>query len=265
MDIKKKKILVFDLEVAAYDYETHFDEETKEYLVKFAKNDEEKKAAIEALVFTPFTSYLVAIGLLDYNEKSGAVLVNAGADVKLNPEKRLASEKLLNFNTGSDENGKERLYEEEKLSKLTYLVASEKEMLEMFWQKIRNKGYNLFVTFNGREFDCPYIMLRSFQLGIKPSYNLMSGTDFNIKGYHIDLMKEMTFNKHSPTGARRKFSLDFYCKMLGIPSPKAEGVKGDMVSDLYNNGEYQKIADYCFGDVIATSNLFNLWNKYLDF
>ncbi len=266
IDLKKKKILVFDLEVAAYDFDTHYDEETKEYLIKYAKNDEERKAAIENLVFTPFTSQLVAIGMLDYNKKEGAVIVNGESAEELDPSSKLESETMLDYDVEPAEGEESKLpYKEEKLSKLTYLCRSEKEMLELFWKKIKNEGYNLFVTFNGREFDCPFIMLRSLFMGIRPSYNLMSGTDFNIRGYHIDMMKELTFNKHAPTGARRKFSLDFYCKQLGIPSPKADGVTGDMVNELFRNNETQKIADYCFGDVVATGNLFNLWNKYLDF
>lgn len=265
MDITKKKVLVFDLEVAPYDFETHYDEETKEYLTKFATTDEERTKTIDALVFTPFTSRLVAIGMLDYNKKEGAVLVNAPKEKTLDSSAKLAAERMLSYNANHEEGSDENPYTESKLEKLTYLCGSEKEIIDLFWRKIRTEGYNLFVTFNGREFDCPFIMLRTFIMKSKPSYNLMSGTDFNIKGYHIDLMKELTFNKHSPTGARRKFTLDFYCKQLGIPSPKADGVKGDMVKDLYENGEYQTIADYCFGDVVATGNLFNLWNKYLDF
>ena len=265
MDITKKKVLVFDLEVAPYDFETHYDEETKEYLTKFANNDEERAKAIEGLVFTPFTSRIVAIGMLDYNKKEGAVLVNAPKEKTLDSAAKLEAERMLSYNANHEEGSEDKPYTESKLEKLTYLCGSEKEIIDLFWRKIRTEGYNLFVTFNGREFDCPFIMLRTFIMKLKPSYNLMSGTDFNIKGYHIDLMKELTFNKHSPTGARRKFTLDFYCKQLGIPSPKADGIKGDMVKDLYENGEYQTIADYCFGDVVATGNLFNLWSKYLDF
>jgi DNA polymerase elongation subunit (family B) len=267
MDIKRKKVLVFDLEVAPYDFDTHYDEETREYLIKFAKTDEEREKAIEGLVFTPFTSQIVAIGMMDYNKREGAVLVNAPKETVLDPSSKLESEKVLDYDVPKAEEGAEdeKIYKEENLSKLTYICGSEKEIIDLFWKKIKHEGYNMFVTFNGREFDCPFIMLRTFLLKSRPTYNLMSGTDFNIKGYHTDLMKELTFNKHSPTGARRKFSLDFYCKQLGIPSPKADGVKGDMVKDLYNNKEYQTIADYCFGDVVATGNLFNLWSKYLDF
>ena len=235
IDISKRKVLSFDLEVAAFDFES-YDEETQTYLTKFAKDEEEKKQAIENLVFNPFTSQLVAIGLLDLNKDKGCVLVNA---------------------EGTDE----ILSENENIN---YICKSEKEILELFWKIIKENGYNLFITFNGREFDCPFIMLRSFQLGIEPSKNLMAGSDFNFREYHIDMLKELTFNRHSPTGARRKFSLDFYCKQLGIESPKANGVKGDMVAELFKNKEFKVIADYCIGDVFATAELFNKWNSILN-
>ena len=137
--------------------------------------------------------------------------------------------------------------------------------MEQFWKIVRAKNYNLFVTFNGREFDCPYLMLKSFELGVRPSYNFMKGSDFNFNEYHIDLLKEFTFHRHSPFGARRKFTLDFYCKRLGIKSPKDDGVKGAMITELFNNKEFKKIADYAAEDVVAEGELFKLWNEYLNF
>ena len=234
LDIKNRKIIVFDIECAPYDFESHYDEETKKYLLKYAEGDAEKaKAAIESLVFSPFTSQVVAIGLLDYYRNSGIVLVNAESETELVP-----------------------VYENIK-----YECYDEKGLLEKFWDIMLKGSYNLLVTFNGREFDCPFLMLRSFLLGVKPTYNLMKGSDFTFKDNHIDLLKELTFFKHSPTGARRKYSLDFYCKQLGITSPKNEGVTGDMVGDLFNRKEYQQIADYCIRDVIAETELFKKWNE----
>lgn len=235
IDINKRKVLSFDLEVAAYDFAS-YDEETQTYLTKFVKNDEEKQAAIENLVFNPFTSQLVAIGMLDLNKDKGCVLVNTDEPLELQAERE----------------------------NINIICKSEKEILELFWKTIRENGYNLFITFNGREFDCPFIMLRSFILGVEPTKNLMAGSDFNFREYHIDMLKELTFNRHSPTGARRKFSLDFYCKQLGIVSPKENGVKGEMVGELFRNKEYKVIADYCIGDVFATAELFNKWNSILN-
>jgi len=237
IDLENRKTLVFDLEVVARNFVTEFDVETKAYLLKYAKTDEDKQNTIDSLVFNPFTSRIVAIGMLDYKEDKGCVL--------LNTEKKMEIE-------SSKEN-------------INYICGDEKSIVELFWKTLRDKGYNLFVTFNGREFDCPFIMLRSLILKIKPTFNLMRGSDFTFKDYHIDLLKELTFNRHSPTGARRKFSLDFYCNQLGIKSPKSMGVSGDKVGELFENKEYETLANYCIGDVIAEAELLNKWNEILNF
>ncbi len=242
-NLDSRRILVFDIEVAPFDFYEHYDLDTQDYLLRWANGDEQReKDIIESLVFSPWTSFLVAIGMLDLNENKGAVLVN----VK------------------QEETGEEIVLEK-NYENINYICKDEKSIVEIFWKTIKDKDYNLFVTFNGREFDCPYIMLRSLILGVRPTRNLMAGTDFNFRDYHIDLLKEFTFLKHSPTGARRKFSLDFYCKQLGIESPKSGGVTGDMVGELYKNKEFQKIADYCIGDVIAEAELFKIWKEYLNF
>ncbi|TRZ65021.1 3'-5' exonuclease, partial [bacterium] len=213
--LEKRKILVFDIEAAPHDFKM-FDIEKQEYLTKNASSEEEREKVIKELVFNPFTSSIVAIGMLDLNENKGCVLVNA-------------------------EEGAELVSERENMN---YIRGDESRVIELFWKTLTTKNYNLFITFNGREFDCPFIMLRSFILGITPSYNLMEGSDFNFSKYHIDLIKELTFNRHSPTGARRKFSLDFYCKQLGIESPKGQGVTGEMVGELFVQKQYKTIADY---------------------
>ena len=236
IEIERRKILVFDLEVAAHDFETHFDQDMKDYLLQYAKDDEMKERMIRDLVFNSFTSELVAISMWDLNDEKGCVLVNCEKEPVLQPAREA----------------------------MTFVQGTEKEIVEQFWKIIAAKNYNLFITFNGREFDCPYIMLKSFELNVKPTFNLMQGSDFTFRDYHIDLLKEFTFNRHSPTGARRKYSLDFYCKRLGVKAPKGEGVSGEMITELYKNREYKKIADYAAEDAIAEGELFKIWNQYLN-
>lgn len=270
MNYLNKKILVFDLEVAPYDFENDYSEEEKQYLTKFAKNDEEMKAAVENLVFTPFTSQLVAIGMLqmEFRKPEKEISAKSFEDLKNQLDDSGQEYELKQImgcvliNTG--ENGNENSEIKPERENVKYITSDEKTLIENFWNYISKNKYNLFITFNGREFDCPYIMLRSMIHNVKPSYNLMRGNDFNIKDYHVDLMKEMTFNKHSPTGARRKFSLDWYCKKLGIESPKSHGVTGDMVGEMFKQKKYKEIADYCYEDVIATGNLFEKWNNILN-
>lgn len=53
-------------------------------------------------------------------------------------------------------------------------------------------------------------------------------------------------------GYGQRISLDRLCKALGIPSPKADGVDGGQVFDLWQAGEYAQIAEYNMRDVVAT-------------
>lgn len=262
-----RRILVFDIEVAPYDFETKYSDDEKKYLTKFAKGEEEMKLAIDNLVFTPFTSEIVAIGMLDarfeLKEVEKEITAKSFADLKTElsdqPREWELKEVMGCVLINSEDTELKAMRENVK-----FVCSDERGIVENFWNYIKKNQYNLFVTFNGREFDCPYIMLKSLVHGIKPSYNLMKGNDFNIRDYHVDLMKEFIFNKHSPTGARRKFSLDWYCKKLGITSPKTHGVTGDMVGTLYKEGRIKEIADYCYEDVFATMKLFERWNNTLN-
>jgi DNA polymerase elongation subunit (family B) len=236
MDISKRKILVFDIETVADPF-NEYPEAIKNYLLQYADSDEKKREIIEQFPFNPLTSSILAIGMMDHSDKNGCILVNTDEPVNLKQNHE-------GFN---------------------YVCSDEKKILKMFWETISAKGYNLFVTFNGREFDCPFIMLRSIYHQIKPGYNLMEGSDFNFKNYHIDLLKEMTFFTHSGRGARRKFSLDFYCRKFGIESPKKDGISGELVGKLYEEKRFQELADYCIGDVIAENELFKFWNNYFNF
>lgn len=236
LDVSKRKILVFDIETIA---DSFFDypDTIKKYLLQYADTDDKKQEVIDQFPFNPLTSSIAAIGMMDYSEKTGCVLVNSDENTILKQN-----------HTG-----------------FKYICKNEKKILGTFWDVINSKGYNLFVTFNGREFDCPFVMLRSIYHRIKPCFNLMEGSDYTFKNYHVDLLKEFTFYTHSGRGARRKFSLDFYCQKFGIPSPKKDGISGEVVGDLYQEKKFQEIADYCIDDVIAEGKLFGYWNEYFNF
>jgi predicted PolB exonuclease-like 3'-5' exonuclease len=134
--------------------------------------------------------------------------------------------------------------------------GTEEEIINGFWKTVSH--YSQFITFNGRTFDCPFLMLRSAILGIRPSRNLMpyrySATE------HCDLMEQLTYY-----GAFRRFNLDFYCKGFGIKSPKAEGITGLDMGPLMSEGRYREIAEYCLRDVKATAELFHRWHTLLSF
>lgn len=219
--------VVFDIETLGFPLET-LDEERQEYLLKFAKTEEERTDAIQKLNLFPFTAQIIAIGMINPDSNQGKVFYQAP-----NHEPTVSDDGLVEFVPGT-----------------------EKELLEHFWTTIAR--YGQFITFNGRTFDCPFLMLRSAVLGIKPSRNLLPYR--YSQNESCDLMEQLTFY-----GAFRKFSLDFYCKGFGIKSPKSEGITGLDLGPLFHEGRYKEIAEYCLGDVKATAQLFHRWHQFLSF
>jgi 3'-5' exonuclease len=219
--------VVFDIETLAYPFES-FDPEQQAYLLKFAHSDEERAEAIQRLSLTPFTACVVAIAMVNPDSHQGKVFYDS-------PERK----------SGYSDDGL-----------VEFCPCNEEEMLREFWKTIAR--YPQFVTFNGRSFDCPFLLLRSATLGIKPSRNLMPYR-YNWSE-HCDLMEQLTFY-----GAMRKFSLDFYCKSFGIKSPKENGITGLEIGKLHAEGRFKEIAEYCLGDVRATTELFHRWVENLGF
>ncbi|GAB4414336.1 MAG: hypothetical protein OHK0032_10420 [Thermodesulfovibrionales bacterium] len=219
--------IIFDIETVGRDF-TSLDKEAQEYLLRWAETEEDIKEVKESLSFYPLTGEIVAIGMLNPDTMRGAVYFQTPGD------------SLLPF-------------EEEGIS---FQTGTEKEMLQRFWDAI--KGYNQFITFNGRGFDCPFIMIRSAVHMIKPSRDLMPN---RYNGAHIDLLDQLTFY-----GAfRRRFSLDMWCRTFGIKSPKSEGITGYEVKDLFISGRYVDIAKYCLRDLVATKELLTYWENYIRF
>lgn len=133
-------------------------------------------------------------------------------------------------------------------------AANEKGMLEAFWENVAK--YNRVVTFNGRGFDLPFLMMRSAILDVEISRFDLMGQRFSFHP-HCDLLEQFT-----NYGVGRKFTLDMYCRAFGIRSPK-EGCDGSMVGKLYVAGMHAKIVEYNDGDLEATAALYDIWRKRL--
>jgi DNA polymerase elongation subunit (family B) len=219
--------VVIDIETLGYPLQW-FDEVRQEYLMKFADTDKEREEAVQKLSLYPTTAQIIAIGMLNPDTNRGKVVYQ------------------------SDEAG-EYLSED---GQIQFISCQEKEILAGFWNDVTK--YGQFITFNGRGFDCPFLLLRSAILQVKPSRNLMPYRyDASV---HCDLLDQLTFY-----GATRKFSLDFYCKSFGIESPKAHGITGLDLGRLFGEKRFKEIADYCLGDVKATAELFTRWEQHLKF
>lgn len=225
--------VVFDIESVGFPLES-FDEAQQEYLMKFVEEEEteEKRRqrmekVSQELNFSPLTAQVVAIALLNVESNRGRVYYQAEAN-----ESWVSEDGQVEFEAGN-----------------------EREILERFWETI--KPYEQFITFNGRGFDCPFLMIRSAIHGIKPTRNLMP---HRYKPWiHCDLLDQLTFYR----AVRRPFNLDFYCKAFGIDSPKSYGITGLDMNALFKEGRYREIAQYCLLDVVATAELYRLWEPFL--
>lgn len=235
--------LVLDIETVGKQYED-LDETTKGYFQQWAERDAQSEAQVEreleqikkGLPFSPFLGEIIAIGMID-GDNNGAVY----------------------FRTDGKKHKKIKDFEEDNIK---YRVGTEKEILERFWEVARN--YQTFVTFNGRAFDAPFLMIRSAVHGIRPSRNLMPNRYVSMQKYgpqHIDLSDQMTFYG----SVRRLPKLHFVTKAFGIESPKEGGLSGEEVPTAFYDGHYEEIARYCMDDVIATKTLFIVWNRLMNF
>ncbi|MBI5026750.1 MAG: ribonuclease H-like domain-containing protein [Nitrospirae bacterium] len=221
------KKIVLDIETIGKDFES-FDELSREYLLKFAETEEEIKEAKDRLSFSPLTGEIVAIGLLNPETDKGAVYFQSPG-IEIEP---------------FEENG------------IKFSSGTEPDILRKFWEVV--KGYDQVITFNGRGFDCPFIILRSAILGIRPSKDLMPS---RYNDTHIDLLDHLSF-----FGAvRKKFNLHMWCRAFGIKSPKTGGITGYEIKDLFKEGRYLDIARYCTGDLHATKELFRYWETFIKF
>ena len=227
------RTIVFDIETASYPFES-LNESQREYLLRYAEKEkteelraEKRDEAIRYMSLYPFTANVVAIGIYDIDKEKSFVYYN-------------------------DPSGGEWSSDEKNTF---YKGVNEAEMLSSFWRIA--EVADRFITFNGRNFDAPFLMLRSAMLKIRPTKNLVA------KRYdtssHIDLLEQFTF-----FGLTRKFNLDFYCNAFGIESPKSKGISGMEVKTMYEAGRVKDIAVYCGEDVFATYQLYRIWNEYLN-
>ncbi|MBI2482642.1 ribonuclease H-like domain-containing protein [Candidatus Uhrbacteria bacterium] len=212
--------LVIDIETSAPEFDS-FDVETQEYLLKRANTPEKIAEVKERLNIFPLTGEIVAIGMVDVATEQGTVYYQA-------PGRTIAP---------FTEDGTH------------YVAGTEAECLQRFWSA--SADADRIITFNGRAFDAPWLLLRSLVHGIPAARNLMPPRYST--GFHVDLADQLTYY-----GAVRNFSLDFWCKTLGIPSPKTD-ISGADVPSIYRAGEYERIARYCIRDVRATRVLFLKW------
>jgi len=215
--------LAIDIETVGLEWED-LDEEVRSYLLNRGKKDKTKEEVVDRLALSPGTGRIVSIGMWRPQEGKGGVLLE-------------------------DSNGESGSVEWAEFAEETMIYrGSESEILTEFWRYI-SRGVGRLVTFNGRSFDGPFLMLRSAILGVEPTRSF-SPYRYSFTR-HCDLAEVVSF-----FGARRLESLDFWCRQVGIESPKTE-MDGSEVGSAYHDGRIEEIGRYCIRDARATAELYN--------
>jgi len=212
--------IVFDIEVAGFAWE-EVDEITRGYLLARARDENERAAVPERTALYPGLGKVIAIGMWIVEEDRGLVLLEGESTP---------------------------LREWEKVQRTKILRGSEAELLAEFWRIVDRKGLRL-VTFNGRGYDGPILSIRSAQLGLRPSVNLLPYR-YDM-GFHCDLMEVFNFQG----AVRESYKLDYWCRRFDVESPKG-GLDGSQVSRAYREGRLDEIGEYCVRDVRATAQLY---------
>ena len=214
------KTLVFDIETVGKKFE-ELDEVEQDYLLNnLEKMTEDKEEAKKKTGLYSIFGKVCAIGMFNPGTKKGEVLLLG--------EKELVPEK---------ENYTYKIFE------------TEKDLLTEFWRIAT--GYELFVTYNGDNFDFPYLTIRSGINRVKVPFEVKKwGSD-----KFIDLQLKIK-QSHA-------FKLEMLCKAFGIENPKEAGVHGNDVNELFDNKDFQKIADYVARDAYSTCQLYLIWKEYM--
>jgi DNA polymerase III epsilon subunit-like protein len=218
--------VVFDIETVGVEWES-LDDAQRTYLQKNARTEEERLRLPDILSLWPLTGRIVVLAMV-------------------NPETRRGRVWYEKTDGRQEEKSSDGLFQ--------FIGDIEPVFLAEFWKAIAR--FQRFVTFNGRCFDGPFVMLRSALLGIPATKNLV-GYRYATRP-HTDLLDVLSF-----FGATRKWNLDFACKAFGVDSPKEHGMDGFSVGPYYKAGRLREIALYCRRDVEATARLFQRLEKTL--
>ena len=216
------KKLVIDIETVGTPWE-ELDAYVREYLIK-GLNDGDAEETRRAGGLSPFRGRIIAIGVINIEDGRSCAMYEVPGQTQLAIEKS---------------------------GLRTYISGSEKQILEKFWEFFDSDSR--FITFNGRQFDGPFLMIRSAINGIVPKRDLV-GYRY---GYHPNCDLREALNFFGTTNARQfKFNLDLACRVFGVETSKGEGLDGRSVETWYRAGRHREIADYCLDDVRATCELY---------
>jgi predicted PolB exonuclease-like 3'-5' exonuclease len=124
-------------------------------------------------------------------------------------------------------------------------------LVRQFWRGWERHEKPTIVTFNGRFFDLPVLELAAYRYGIPcPAWFMEAGNSsprsrWNQRA-HLDLQEVLT--NHG--AVMMHGGLNLLSRLVG-GAGKME-TKGQMVQELWEQGQHERIDDYCLCDVLDT-------------
>jgi hypothetical protein len=124
------------------------------------------------------------------------------------------------------------------------IMGEESVCLMAAIEVLRYDVQHLYVGHNIAGFDLPFIRQRCWANGIKVPFR-----PFRVKQWDDCLFDTMLAWSSERD---RRISLDRLCRVLGVKSPKQDGMDGSQVWPMYQAGKLDEIRDYALADVVAT-------------
>lgn len=128
---------------------------------------------------------------------------------------------------------------------------------EKFWRGWKSYGKPTFVTFNGRSFDMPLMELAAYRYGVGvPDWFCESSRSWEKPRYRYNAASHLDLQDLLTNFGASRFSGGLNLAANLLAKPGKMDVQGDMVQDMYENGDLAAINDYCRCDVLDTYFVF---------
>lgn len=136
----------------------------------------------------------------------------------------------------------------------------EKSLIQAFLDYL-NKHQPKLVSYNGRGFDLPMLLLRAMKYKLNanayfeennPQFNKSKWENYRqryCERFHIDLLESL-----GNYGSVRNLKLDILANLVGFPGKY--DTNGAQVLQMYYAGQQEKIDEYCQSDVLNTYGLY---------